>query len=36
VLLSAAAFASAVHALRAGDWSGFGREVEALGKSLEE
>jgi uncharacterized membrane protein (UPF0182 family) len=29
-------YRAALDALRAGDWSGFGREMEALGKSLEE
>ena len=28
-------YRSALDALRGGDWSGFGREMEALGKALE-
>jgi uncharacterized protein len=29
-------YRAALDALRAGDWSGFGREMEALGKALEQ
>jgi len=29
-------YQAALDALRAGDWSGFGREMEALGKALEQ